>query len=108
MAAQISHSTEPNKGNKLPGFPKWMSDKGIEGKVTMKLKIGVDGKPKGAKILKVTSNATTDSDKKKAKGLMLKAVQRVVQKWTYKPATLDGKAIEKWLTVTIPFKIKTR
>ena len=96
---------KPLASNAKPKHPKKLRDEGITGKIVVKLQIYRDGTVRGAKILRKKTSATTAEDKKEAEKLFLAAVIKAVKTWKYKPATLEGKPITVWHTVTIPFTL---
>ncbi|MCA9706205.1 MAG: TonB family protein [Myxococcales bacterium] len=96
---------KPSPGNASPVYPKELRDKGITGKVVIKLHVHRDGTVRGAKILRKSNNATTDEDKERANKLFLSAVVKAVKSWTFTPAKLAGQPITVWHTVTIPFTL---
>jgi protein TonB len=95
----------PLPGNATPKHPETLRDKGITGKIVIKIHIHRDGTVRGAKILKKTSSATTEEEKQEAEKLFLAAVIKAVKTWKYKPATLEGTPISIWHTVTVPFTL---
>lgn len=96
---------KPKPGNVSPIYPKELRDKGVTGKVVIKLHVHRDGSVRGAKILRKSNNATTEEDKKRANKLFLSAVVKAVKSWTFTPAKLAGQPITVWHTVTIPFNL---
>jgi protein TonB len=96
---------KPLPSNEKPKHPAKLRDKGITGKVVLKLHIYRDGTVRGAKILRKQTSATTEDEKKEAEKLFMAAVIKAVKTWKYKPATLEGKPITVWHTVTIPFTL---
>ena len=97
---------KPDPGNQPPKMPPEMANKGWEGEVVIKLHVHRDGTVKGAKVLRVTSNATGEDDQNKAKALMLKAVKGAVKGWKFTPSKLKGTEISVWINVTLPFRLK--
>ena len=91
--------------NAQPQYPEELRDKGITGRIVIKLHVHRDGSVRGAKVLSKKNNATGEDDKKRADKLFLAAVIKAVKTWKYKPATLEGTAISVWHTVTIPFNL---
>jgi protein TonB len=96
---------KPLGGNAEPKHPEKLRDKGITGKIVIKLHIHRDGTVRGAKVLRKSSSATTNEEKKEAEKLFLAAVIKAVKTWKYKPAMLEGQPITVWHTVTIPFTL---
>ncbi len=98
---------KPKSGNASPVYPKELRDKGITGKVVIKLHVHRDGSVRGAKILRKSNNAATDEDEKRANKLLLSSVIKAVKSWKFEPAKLSGQPITVWHTVTIPFTLTT-
>ncbi|MCA9651977.1 MAG: energy transducer TonB [Myxococcales bacterium] len=96
---------KPDPGNASPVYPKELRDKGITGKVVIKLHVHRDGTVRGAKILRKSNNATTAEDQERANKLFLSAVAKAVKSWKFTPAKLGGEPITVWHTVTIPFTL---
>ncbi|MEM7159680.1 MAG: energy transducer TonB [Myxococcota bacterium] len=96
---------KPVAGNAQPVYPKELRDKGITGKVVIKLHVHRDGSVRGAKILRKSNNAATEEEKSRANKLLLSAVVKAVKTWKFQPAKLGGQAITVWHTVTIPFTL---
>lgn len=96
---------KPKAGNASPVYPKELRDKGITGKVVIKLNVYRDGTVRGAKILRKSNNATTDEEKDRANKLFLSSVVKAVKSWKFEPAKLSGEPITVWHTVTIPFTL---
>lgn len=96
---------KPVAGNKSPVYPKELRDKGVTGKVVIKLHVHRDGTVRGAKILRKSNNAATDEEKARANKLLLSSVVKAVKTWKFTPAKLGGQPITVWHTVTIPFTL---
>ncbi len=100
-----SATAPKQKSGEAPAYPAELRDKGITGKVVIKLHVHRDGSVRGAKILRKTNNATTEAEGKRADGLFLAAVVAAVKTWTFEPAMLDGQPITVWHQVTVPFTL---
>lgn len=98
---------KPKAGNASPVYPKELKDKGVTGKVVIKLNVYRDGSVRGAKILRKSNNAATEEEQSRANKLFLGAVVKAVKTWKFEPAKLNGQPITVWHTVTIPFKLST-
>lgn len=96
---------KPLSSNASPVYPKELRDKGVTGKVVIKLHVHRDGTVRGAKILRKSNNATTDEDKDRASKLFVSAVAKAIKSWKFEPAKLGGEPITVWHTVTIPFTL---
>lgn len=100
------NATAPKqKSGDAPEYPKDLRDKGITGKVVLKLHVHRDGTVRGAKILRKSNTATTEEDKALADKLLVAAVIKAVKTWSFEPAKLDGQPITVWHTVTVPFTL---
>jgi protein TonB len=96
---------KPKAGNPQPQYPKSLRDEGITGRVVIKIHVHRDGTVRGAKVLSKKNNATGEEAQNKANKLFLAAVIKVIKTWKYAPATLEGKPISVWHTVTFPFTL---
>ena len=75
-----------------PEYPQIARDAGMEGKVVVRLLVGVDGQVRRAEI--ETSSAMFDAD-------ALAAARR----WTFTPALTDGKPVMVWVRVPFDFRL---
>jgi protein TonB len=66
-----------------------------DGKVSVKVLVGTDGRVKAVEQLSATSSAFFDATKRQA-----------LSKWRFKPATRGGVAEESWLTLSVTFRIQ--
>ncbi len=96
---------KPVPTNAQPSYPKTLRDRGITGRIVLKLHVHRDGTVRGAKVLSKKTSATTEDDKTMAANAFLKAVITVVKTWKFTPATLAGKPISVWHKVNIPFEL---
>ncbi len=77
-----------------PDYPVGLLQREIEGKVTIKVLVGTDGRVREANVI-----AASHPD-------FAKATQRqALSEWRFKPATRDGKPVEDWQTLTVRFDI---
>ncbi len=55
----------------------------------------------------ITSDGTVDEVKvlKSADAILDEAAKRAVMRWRYRPATLNGRAVRVYLTVTVSFRL---
>jgi TonB family protein len=100
-------SPEPDPGNKAPAYPEDLRTKGVTGMVVIKLHVHRDGRVKGAKILKATTTATGEDEKKQAEKAFKKAVIAAVRHWKYTPSMLDNEPISVWIIVNFPFRLSS-
>lgn len=77
-----------------PDYPVGMLQREIEGTVTIRVLIGVDGRVRQVQIL----SATTPDFAKATERQALKA-------WRFKPATRGAESVEDWQTLTVRFDI---
>jgi protein TonB len=77
-----------------PDYPVGMLQREVEGTVTIRVLIGVDGRVRQVQIL----NASTPDFAKATERQALKA-------WRFKPATRGTEAVEDWQTLTVRFDI---
>jgi periplasmic protein TonB len=79
-------------GNFQPSYPPGLMQREIEGKVTIKVLIGTDGRVRQASILSASHPDFAAATEKQA-----------LKQWRFKPATRDGKPVEDWQTLTVRF-----
>ena len=80
--------------NFQPDYPVGMLQREVEGMVTLRVLIGIDGRVRQVQIL----NATTSD--------FARATERqALTAWRFKPATRGGEAVEDWQTLTVRFDI---
>lgn len=84
----------PQLVNKVePSYPEAARKARMEGVVILEAIITAQGTVEDVKVLK-SVNPLLDS-----------AAQRAVQQWKYRPATLNGRAVRVYLTVTVTFNL---
>ena len=80
-----------------PNFPTGKLRAGIEGKVTVRVLVGTNGRAKAIEQVSATDPA------------FYRATERhALRKWRFTPATSDGKPVEQWMTVSVNFTISER
>jgi periplasmic protein TonB len=77
-----------------PAYPVGLLQREIEGKATIKVLIGTDGRVRQANVV-----SATHADFGKA------AQKQALNEWRFTPATRDGKPVEDWQTLTVRFDI---
>jgi len=78
-----------------PPYPASEQREANEGSVAVRLLIGADGRVKAVEKVRATSDA------------FFRATERhALRAWRFKPATLDGKAIESRFTMTVTFRLE--
>ncbi len=80
--------------NFQPDYPVGLLQREIEGKVTIKVLVGADGRVRQASVLSATHADFGKATERKA-----------LNEWRFKPATRDGKPVEDWQTLTVRFNI---
>ncbi|MFN2385134.1 MAG: TonB family protein [Thermoanaerobaculia bacterium] len=84
----------PQLTNKVePSYPEAARKARMEGVVILEAIITASGSVEDVRVLK-SVNPLLDS-----------AAQRAVQQWRYRPATLNGRAVRVYLTVTVTFNL---
>ena len=81
-------------GDLQPPYPASEEEMQREGKVTVRVTIGVDGRVKAAEKVSATSEA------------FFSATQRhALRSWRFSPATVDGRPVESTKVLTVHFRI---
>jgi protein TonB len=78
-----------------PPYPPQLLRTGVEGKVVVKVLIGVDGRVKQAIIVSADDPKFADVTERQALG-----------RWRFRPATRDGVPVESWKQLTVRFEIR--
>ena len=77
-----------------PEYPQSMARAGQSGSVTVRVRIGSDGRVKEVQILNSASDEFAEATKRQA-----------LRKWRFIPATRDGQAEESWREMTVKFEM---
>jgi len=77
-----------------PPYPAALERLEIEGSVTVRVQIGVDGRVTAVELVKADDPAFFASTRDWA-----------LRRWRFKPATSDGEPVVSWLTRTVHFRI---
>ena len=81
-------------GDLQPNYPTGMLRLNIEGKVTVRVLVGTDGRVKDVQPLKYTEED------------FLKATrEQALRKWRFTPATRDGTPVESWREMSVRFEM---
>lgn len=81
-------------GDLQPGYPQGMLRLNIEGKVTVSVLVGTDGRVKDVKAIAFSQEE------------FLKATrEQAMRKWRFTPATRDGTPIESWREMSVRFEM---
>jgi protein TonB len=79
-----------------PPYPSAMARQEIEGKVVVRVLIGVDGRVKAVEPVSATDPAFHEA-----------TAAQALRRWRFRPATKDGVAVESWRTMTVRFQLET-
>ncbi|WP_423606478.1 TonB family protein [Sphingomonas sp. MS122] len=91
----VGAEVDPRYADALqPPYPPSAIRAGIEGSVTVRALIGVDGRVKAIEILKSPDDALSEATRRQA-----------LSRWRFKPATRDGIPVEGWKRMTMRFQI---
>ena len=80
--------------NPQPPYPAAMQRMNIEGAVTVRVLVGVDGRPVRIEAVKVDQDAFFAATRDWA-----------MKNWRFKPATRDGEPFQEWRTMTVRFEM---
>jgi periplasmic protein TonB len=79
-----------------PDYPTAARRLEFEGRVELRVLIGIDGRVKQAELRKTSGHPVLDEA----------AMAHALKKWRFKPATEDGVPVESWTVVPITFELK--
>ena len=79
-----------------PDYPGAEQRAEIEGKATVKVLIGTDGRVKAVELV--------SADRP---GFFKATEQQALRRWRFKPATRDGVAVESWKQMTVHFRLES-
>ncbi|MDO9103724.1 MAG: energy transducer TonB [Methylovulum sp.] len=96
----VEKVTEPQAGanylhNPSPEYPEAAMDRGLEGKVLMKVHVQPSGKPDTVTVTKSSGHTILDD-----------AAVRTVKQWSFVPAMRGKTPIAGWVTVPIAFNLQ--
>ncbi|MDD5126150.1 energy transducer TonB, partial [Methylovulum sp.] len=96
----VEKVTEPKAGaaylhNPSPEYPEAAMDRGLEGKVLMKVHVQPNGKPDTVNVTKSSGYSILDD-----------AAVRTVKQWSFVPAMRGKTPIAGWVTVPITFNLQ--
>lgn len=80
----------------MPEYPEMARQAGIEGRVTVRVHVGRDGRVKDAVLVR-SDNAVFDD-----------AALAAVRRWTFTPGVQAGQAVAVWMTIPIRFRQTAR
>lgn len=78
-----------------PPYPAWLERAEIEGKVSVRLQVGTDGRVTAVELL-----STSHPD------FFPVTREQALRKWRFKPATRDGVPVVSWVTKTVRFEVR--
>jgi periplasmic protein TonB len=81
-------------GNAQPPYPPGLQRMNIEGAVTVRVLVGVDGRPLRIEAVKVDQDAFFAATRDWA-----------MKHWRFAPATRDGEPFQEWRTMTVRFEM---
>ncbi len=79
-----------------PDYPMSMVRAGIEGRVTVRVLVGIDGRVKDVTLVQSPDPAFFDVTRAHA-----------LKNWRFKAATVDGEAVEAWYQMNLTFKLNS-
>ncbi|AHE57183.1 hypothetical protein NX02_28000 [Sphingomonas sanxanigenens DSM 19645 = NX02] len=79
-----------------PPYPGRLQREQVEGKATVKVLIGTDGRVKAVQLV-----AADDP------GFFKATEEQALRRWRFKPATRDGVAVESWKQMTVHFRLES-
>jgi periplasmic protein TonB len=77
-----------------PEYPPGLIRQGLEGSVTLRVLIGIDGRVKAVEPLRFDDA-----------GFLKVTREQALRKWRFLPATRDGAPVESWREMTVRFQI---
>jgi protein TonB len=77
-----------------PPYPRAQQIEGNEGTVTVRVRIGADGRVKGAEKIRATNDDFFQA-----------TLRHALRNWRFKPATVDGRPIESSKVMTLHFTL---
>lgn len=80
--------------NRKPVYPAMSRRNGEEGKVILRVLVKADGSAGEVQVRQSSGFPLLDE-----------AARAAVQAWRFNPATVDGKPVDEWYQVPIPFKL---
>lgn len=78
-----------------PDYPPSLVREGLEGSVTVKVTIGIDGRVNAIELVKATNRAFFEETREQA-----------LRYWRFKPATSDGVPVESQQVLTVQFNLE--
>lgn len=92
---EITAKIDPRFASQLqPVYPPALERQEIEGKCTVRVQVGIDGRIIAVELVKADNPAFFTATREQA-----------LRRWRFKPATRDGQPIVSWVEKTIVFKM---
>ncbi len=82
------------KGDLQPTYPMGAQREGLEGRVSVRVLVGIDGRVKAVEAVSFTDQRFLDATREQA-----------MKKWRFVPATRNGAPVESWQTMSIRFEM---
>lgn len=79
-----------------PPYPALAKRRGWEGDVLLRVRVDVDGRPREVVVEQGSGHTLLDR----------RAVEHVLARWRFRPARLDGAAVEAWARVPVSFRLQ--
>jgi periplasmic protein TonB len=97
VAPARTRASEANyaASNRLPPYPRLSQINNEEGTVLLRVLVKADG-----------SAGTIEIKKSSGYPLLDKSASTTVQTWRFTPATVNGKPVDEWYEIPIPFKLQ--
>jgi periplasmic protein TonB len=93
LPVRIGASVDPRYAAALqPAYPPGLARAEIEGKVTVRVLVGADGRVKAVEPVRFDEEDFLAATRRQA-----------LARWRFKPATLDGVPVESWKEMTVRF-----
>lgn len=93
----VDAGVDPRYANGLqPPYPGRLQREQVEGKATVKVLIGTDGRVKTVQLV-----AADDP------GFFKATEEQALKRWRFKPAMRDGVAVESWKQMTVHFRLES-
>lgn len=99
MAPPDSSGSAPQPPRPLermrPAYPALAREHGEEGTVLLGVRIGTDGRVREVRLLRSSGSLVLDA-----------AASRAAEQWRFQPAQSEGRPVEAWLNVPVPFRLE--
>jgi TonB family protein len=97
----------PARSNLPPAYPEALRKRGISGSIELELRVDANGVTRGIKILeKQVVGARSSEDAERAERLLVESVVVAARTWRFVPATREGRPVEVWWPVSVPFELE--